>query len=91
MTFDDLKYLTPPYKRQSVEEFVSNAQCRSNMEIQDMYDKIWKDHWDARSEERNNLPTTNLYQLGVVEQRHRAILWIRNSQDEPWDEIALHT
>lgn len=91
LPFEDLQLLAPPFNCMSVEEFVASAQCRSKQELKEMYDTIWQVHWSLRNAERNNLPKADPIHISIIEQRHRAILWILNSQDEPWDEIALHT
>lgn len=84
----DLQRIMPGSHR--LREFISAATLRSTGEILDETDKIYRLHWAARDASLNDRAVPAGLQIGVIEERHRALNWLTFYADE-WDEITTDT
>ncbi|MGJ8641047.1 MAG: DUF4272 domain-containing protein [Opitutaceae bacterium] len=88
----DVPLLIGNIKGKSVDELVESAKIRSQSEILDEADFIYRLHW-AVTEERVNksfiLPDS--IERGVVMERHAALNWLVGYMNQSWDDITTDT
>lgn len=91
----------------SVSTFISSAKLRSESEIQDANEKIYQIHWRVRDAWLQNVPqregqlprmptaprepAPEVYNTGVVEERHYALNWLIGYCGQDWDDITTDT
>lgn len=66
------------------------AVVRSTYEILDAADLIYRYHWAVRNAALSGKEDTEL-NPGVVFQRHYALNWLINYQDQDWDDVSTDT
>ncbi len=71
---------------------IENATPRSNSEVLDEVDLIYRAHWAVRDAELNpDQPSVNL-ERGVTIERHQALNWlIRYEDNAEWDDVPTDT
>ncbi len=77
--------------KNSREDFTSEAKLRSTEAILDQLDLVYRMNWacvDARI--KGEEPGGNLMP-GVVYERHYALNWLINYQNQDWDYISTDT
>jgi hypothetical protein len=72
-------------------DFISSASLRSNEEIDAELEKTVSAHWQIRNERGHPEQKREPMIDGVVVERHWALEWIVNYDDEPWDQVPLTT
>jgi hypothetical protein len=78
-------------KDRSKESFLQDARLRSQEEILDQADLIYRDHWAVRDKELYGFePPANL-NAGVVFERHYALNWLIGHSNKEWDNISTDT
>lgn len=73
------------------DEFVESWKIRSKSEILDALDKIYRMNWacvDARI--KGQAPKGGI-NASVVYERHYALNWLTNYQDQDWDDVSTDT
>lgn len=73
------------------EQFIADAKLRSQGEILDATDLIYRTHWavvDARLKGQE-APADLI--PGVVMERHHALNWLVGYLDQPWDQVSTDT
>jgi hypothetical protein len=90
-----------------VREFVSAARLRSEIEIHDANEAIYRIHWRVQDARRRGQPTlpgklqrmpvadctppAESYNAGVVQERHYALNWLIGYCGQEWDDITTDT
>lgn len=80
-----------PERGDETAEFIASAQLRPDETIDDELEKIVQAHWQIRNEKFFPDEKAPEMIFGVVQERHWALAWIVNIDDEPWDETPLTT
>lgn len=73
------------------ENFENMTQLRNTSAILDELDKIYRMHWacvDARIKGQEVAGNIN---SSVIYERHYALNWLTNYQDQNWDDVQTHT
>ena len=71
--------------------FISDAKVRSKKEILDQTDLHFRYHWaTTEARLRNQLMPSGL-DWGVVYERHYALNWLINYDNEEWDDVSTNT
>ena len=88
----DVPQLAGLIRGKSVEQIVRNAKPRSQREILDAADLIYRLHW-AVVEERVNqkVKVPEKVEKGVVQERHAALNWLMGYMGQEWDDISTDT
>ena len=71
--------------------FLEKAELRSQAEILDAADLIYRYHWAVRDAQINNRETTVNLDSGVVLERHYALNWLIGYMDQEWDDVTTDT
>jgi hypothetical protein len=77
--------------RSKKEEFVESCKVKSTNEILDELDKIYRINWacvDARI--KGETPSEKI-NPSVIYERHYALNWLTNYNDQEWDEVSTDT
>lgn len=90
-----------------VSEFVSAAKLRSDSEIREANEEIYRIHWRVRDAELRNQPTppgklprmpavecdppAESYVAGAVLERHYGLNWLIGYMEQDWDDITTDT
>lgn len=88
----DVPKLAQFLQGKSIDQIVREAKPRSQKELLDEADLIYRLHW-AVVEERVNKSVKVPAQVekGVVLERHHALNWLIGYMDEEWDEVTTDT
>ena len=60
-------------------------------ELLDQADLVLRCHWATRQATLTGQPMPAGLDPGVTMQRHHALEWLANGEDEDWDDVATHT
>jgi Domain of unknown function (DUF4272) len=71
--------------------FISSAVLRPDSEIDEELECIVQSHWEIRNSRMYPEETHGPMIDGVVVERHWALAWLENYDDEPWDQTPLTT
>jgi hypothetical protein len=80
-----------PAPGEDTKEFIASAQLRPEDEIDEALEAIVDAHWQLRNEDAYPDEKAAPMDRGVVVERHWALAWIVNVDDEPWDQTPLTT
>lgn len=80
-----------PLRDSDTAEFTSSATLRPESEIDSELEKIVSAHWKIRNARNHPNDMHEPMIEGVVVERHWALEWIVNYDDEPWDQVPLTT
>lgn len=74
-------------------DFIDSAVLRPDAEIDAELERIIHAHWQIRNEEHQWNPEIKAPEMlkGVVMERHMALEWAVNVNNEPWDEVTTNT
>jgi hypothetical protein len=91
-SISDVPKLVGYVRGKSVDDLVKNAKPRSQKELLDEADLIYRLHW-AVVEERVNKTIKVPVQVekGVVQERHHALNWLIGYLDQDWDDVTTDT
>jgi uncharacterized protein DUF4272 len=73
------------------EEFLKKAKLRSNKEILDAADLIYRYHWAVRDAQLNGRKVPAGLDPDVVMERHYVLNWLVGYGDLDWDDVATDT
>jgi hypothetical protein len=101
-----IENLLPPLF-ESVREFISSAELRSDSKIYNANEEIFHIHWEVRDAQLSKKPVspgqlsrmpvpskesnTKYYNASVVQERHYALNWLIGYCGQHWDEITTDT
>ncbi|MFT3867721.1 MAG: DUF4272 domain-containing protein [Nibricoccus sp.] len=88
----DMPKLVGLIKNKSVEQLLKDAKPRSQKELLDEADLIYRLNWavvDERVNKKVSVPKE--VETGVVEERHAALNWLIGYLNQEWDEITTDT
>jgi hypothetical protein len=71
--------------------FITDSNVRSKNEILDQADLYFRYHWATREAQLKNMSIPSGLDPGVVYERHYALNWLVNLQDEAWDNVSTNT
>ncbi|QDU96953.1 DUF4272 domain-containing protein [Lignipirellula cremea] len=71
--------------------FLANARLRSQAEILDAADLIYRYHWAVVDARINNRQPPAGLDGGVVMERHHALNWLIGYLDQEWDDVSTDT
>ena len=71
--------------------FISDAKVRSKNEILDQTDLYFRYHWATTEARLHNQEMTSGLDGGVVYERHYALNWLINYDNEEWDDVSTNT
>jgi len=77
--------------KESREEFTKSAQLRTNAEVLDQLDLIYRMNWACVTARINNEEVTGSLIPSVVYERHYALNWFVSYQDQEWDYVSTDT
>jgi hypothetical protein len=80
-----------PAPGEDTSDFIASAQLRSDSEIDEALIAIVEAHWQIRNEQAYPDEKAAPMDRGVVVERHWALEWIVNMDNEPWDQTPLNT
>lgn len=72
-------------------EFENAVKLRSPDEILDALDKTYRMHWATVDARIKGQPAMGNLNSSVVFERHYALNWLTNYQNQPWDEVQTNT
>ncbi len=72
-------------------DFVKKAELRSQSEILNAADLIYRYHWAVVDAKTNDLGIPAGLESGVVMERHHALNWLIGYMDQDWDDISTDT
>jgi hypothetical protein len=75
----------------SREDFESTAKLRSEIEILDELDKIYRMNWACVDSRITGQPVGGNIHPGIVYERHYSFNWITSYQNEDWDNVQTNT
>jgi len=78
-------------KERSAAQFLRDARLRSQPEILDQADLIYRYHWAVVDARINNKPAPAGLDPGVAMERHYALNWLVGYMDQDWDDISTDT
>jgi Domain of unknown function (DUF4272) len=82
----------PPYAPVDVASFIQKAKFRPIEELSKMREAILVLHWHARDGKLNNRPPTKPVNIGIIQERHRAINWVLGyDHNTDWDNVTTDT
>lgn len=87
----DVRHAVSFLQQNGHDGFVKKSKLRSQSEILDAADLIYRYHWavvDARINDREPPATLD---AGVVMERHYALNWLIGYMDQEWDDISTDT
>ncbi|MES2899549.1 MAG: DUF4272 domain-containing protein [Pseudomonadota bacterium] len=87
----DFQQVLPPFADVSVSQFIKLATRRSDEVLIDLADTLLNCHWEARDARIHGNPDPSHLDIGVVQERHRAINWVIGYDGLPWDEVTTDT
>jgi hypothetical protein len=73
------------------EGVLAKARLRSQAELLDAADLIYRQHWAVRQAELDGEPPPPGLDPGVVLERHYALNWLIGYMDQAWDDISTDT
>ena len=71
--------------------FLQKARLRSQAEILDESDLIYRYHWLLVEDELKNRKAPAQLSSDVVSERHQALNWLIGSMNQPWDDVTTDT
>jgi len=75
----------------SREDFEASVQLRSEQEILDELDKIYRMHWACVDARIKGEEVTGGINPSVIYERHHSLNWLTTYQDQDWDEVQTNT
>lgn len=72
-------------------EFLASSVLRPEKEIDAELGRMIHAHWQIRNEQLHPDQKAPEMIPGVVMERHTALEWVVNLNDEPWDEVTTNT
>jgi hypothetical protein len=87
----DMRQLVELTKGKKVESLLAGAKPRSEKEILDAADLIYRLDWAVVDARVNNKPAPAGLDGGVVVERHAALNWLIGYMGQSWDEITTDT
>jgi Domain of unknown function (DUF4272) len=73
------------------EGFLKKAELRSQAEILDAADLIYRYHWAVVDARINRRKTPAGLDGGIVMERHHALNWLMGYMDQEWDDLSTDT
>ena len=73
------------------EDFIAHAKLRSQSEIVDAADLIYRYHWAIVDARINNKPAPAGLSADVIMERHYVLNWLIGYLDQEWDDISTDT
>ncbi len=73
------------------ENFFYDSNVRSAEDILDQADLIYRYHWACTDCRINELETPSGINEEVIMERHRALNWLINYEDQEWDDVTMDT
>ena len=73
------------------EKFIKEAKLRSKKEILDQADLIYRIHWATTEARIKNQPMPADLDNSTVYERHYALNWLLNHQNQNWDDVSTDT
>lgn len=71
--------------------FESRAALRDTTEILDALDMIYRMHWASVEARLHHQQPEGQLDAGIVYERHYALNWLTNYQEQEWDEVTTDT
>ena len=87
----DVKTLVSKIFHPSREEFENNCQLRSKEEILDELDKTYRMNWSCVDARVKGESLSGNINPSIVYERHYALNWLTNYQNQDWDHISTDT
>jgi hypothetical protein len=78
-------------KERSAEQFLHDARLRSQAEILDQTDLIYRYHWAVVDAHINGKTSPAGLEPGVTMERHYALNWLVGYMDQAWDDVSTDT
>ena len=90
-TICDVQQIVGTIIQPSREDFESKSKLRSTGEILNMLDQIYRMNWACVDARINNAQPSGNIHPGIVYERHYALNWLTNYQDQDWDDVSTDT
>ncbi len=87
----DVKMAVSFLRQNGNEGFIKKAKLRSQSEILDAADLIYRYHWAVRDASINDEPIPAGLDSGVVMERHYALNWLIGYLGQAWDDVSTDT
>lgn len=78
-------------KERSTEEFVEQSRLRTQRELLDKADLVYRYHWAVVSARINGRPSPAGLEPGVTLERHYALNWLVGYMNQDWDHVSTDT
>jgi len=87
----DVKLAVSILRENGREGFLKKAKLRSQAEILDAADLIYRYHWAVRDARINDRESPAGLDAGIVMERHHALNWLMGYMDQEWDDVSTDT
>lgn len=87
----DVKFAVSTIISKGRDGFILGAKVRSKSEILDQTDLHFRYHWATTEARLRNLNIPTGLEPGVVYERHYALNWLINYDNEEWDDVSTNT
>ena len=87
----DVKAIIDVFMDEKRAGLIANAQMRSQSEILDAADLVYRQRWAAVEAEYNGEDLSDLMESGVLIERHHALNWLIGYLDQDWDDVSTDT
>lgn len=76
---------------ESPESFINGAALRPEAEIDKACEAMYQAHWEARDASIHGRKMPPGVDIGIVQERHRALNWLIGYDNLPWDKVTTDT
>jgi hypothetical protein len=80
-----------PLPLEPTAEFIAKAKLRSVRALRNEQDLVYNIHAHLRSDRMNKKRPPRNIDPEVIQERHYAMNWLLNDEDQPWDDVATDT
>lgn len=80
-----------PLPLEPTAEFIAKAKLRPVQVLRDEQDLIYNIHAHLRIDSMNKKRLPRSIDPEVIQERHYAMNWLLNDEDQPWDDVATDT
>jgi len=87
----DVQAVVSTIIKPSRDEFSNQAQLRSAEEILDELDKTYRMNWACVDARIKGEEVDGAINSSIIYERHYALNWLTNDQDQEWDNVQTHT
>ncbi len=87
----DVPWIANLLKAEGTQGLLSKSNLRSQCELLDAADLIYRYHWAVRDATLNGRDAPSQLILGVVQERHHALNWLIGYYEAEWDDVPTDT